>query len=1298
MPERITWVVEAKDNSCQTLKIRTLGEFELCRGDTALSLPATIKACSLLAYLVLHRDRACPREQLADLLWPDRSRDKALHSLSTALWHIRRVIPLGNHILADAQTVQFNRESDYWLDVGEFLALCSSSPSRISENADLLVERLERAVALYRGDFMECFYDDWCLEERYRLEGFYLEGLQRLVAVHEALNRPVDALHCAGLLLARDPLREEAHRLAMRAYCRLGQRNAALEQYRRCQEIVSKELGAEPMVETTELYRAILEGRLAVGRAPDVPAVQMQAGEPSISWGRSPLDVMSPYRLVGRGQELEFLHQCWREAEAGQGKLVFVSGETGVGKSRLVEELGNNLRRKGVHVLLGRCYEFERVLPFQPIAEALRATLATLAPTVLADLPSLVLAELAQLIPEVLEKQPTLAIMPAISPDQEQARLFDSIAHLLAKLSSDEAILVVLEDLHWASESTLQLIHYLARHLADRPVLIVGIFRLEEIGPQHPLPVLQTRLCQEGLAESLCLSRLSSEATQALVVEMSGAGQEMLPLAGRLYQETEGNPFFLMQIVKALFESGVIHLESGAWRGDFAQISLGEIPLPTSVSQVIEARVHGLNDSSQEALRLAAVLGREFDYDLLAAIWGRGEEAMLEALDDLLRHRLIDEGSGVIGRDYVFTHHKIQEVVHAGMPRRRRYQAHARVGAAMERLYDAAEMDTLTGELAFHFEQGRRHDKALTEKAIAYLLRAGDRARGLYAHQEAIDYYQRALALLKEQGEYERAGRTLMKLGLTYHAAFDFQQAREAYEKGFALWQRVGKTQSTALPPAPHAFRVDWRDPSTLDPTKAWDTPSAGVIDQLFSGLLELSPGMEVVPAIARTWEISDGGRKYVFYLRDDMRWTDRVPVTAGDFEYAWKRALDPATKSPGADKLFDIKGARAFHQGETSDPDRVGVHAQDAVTLVVELEEPTSYFLHLLAHHGSYPVPRHVVQAHGATWAEPENIVTNGPFKLESWQRGKSMALSRDPEYQGRRTGNVQRLELALLSDWKAKLEMYGAGELDIFNLWRSRPSEMDAARRQHSGDYITGPSLVTMYLGFNVRQPPFDDLRVRRAFVHALDRETLADVTMQGYVSPATGGLVPPGMPGHSPGISLRHDPDQAQHLLAEAGYPGGRGFPGIDLLTSLGGESRSERMQAQWLETLGIQVSIQSMEFGTLLEKVDQGTPRLFRNGWEADYPDPDDFLRVCPARRFTGWQNKAYTELIESARQITDQVERMRRYQQADKLLIEEAAVMPVSYSRQHWLVKPWVVKFFLPAMQVRFWKDVIIEPH
>ncbi|MBM3150132.1 MAG: tetratricopeptide repeat protein, partial [Chloroflexi bacterium] len=408
----------------------------------------------------------------------------------------------------------------------------------------------------------------------------------------------------------------------------------------------------------------------------------------------------------------------------------------------------------------------------------------------------------------------------------------------LAELSAHRALLIILEDLHWASQSTLELLHYLARHLADHRVLLVGTFRPETLGLEHPLLTLRRRLTREGLAKPLRLSRLSAEAVNAMMVEMSGVGEAVVPLAERLYQETEGNPFFLMEITKALFETGVVYLKEGIWWGDFARISEEELPLPADVAEAIEARVHRLNDDTQEALRLAVVLGREFDFDLLNAVWGRGEEATLEALDDLLRQRLIDEGTGPLGRDYAFTHHKIQEVVYAGMPRRHRQHAHAQAGTLMERLY-GPEVEALAGELAFHFEQGRQLDRTLTERAIHYLLLAGDQARLAYTQQEAIDHYQQALALLKEQGDYERAARTLMKLGLTYHASFDFQQARQAYEEGFALWQQAGETQHkpAVLPPAPHALRVSWWDPTTLDPTMAWDLYSASVIDQLFSGL-----------------------------------------------------------------------------------------------------------------------------------------------------------------------------------------------------------------------------------------------------------------------------------------------------------------------------------------------------------------------------------------------------------------------------------------------------------------------------
>jgi oligopeptide transport system substrate-binding protein len=376
-----------------------------------------------------------------------------------------------------------------------------------------------------------------------------------------------------------------------------------------------------------------------------------------------------------------------------------------------------------------------------------------------------------------------------------------------------------------------------------------------------------------------------------------------------------------------------------------------------------------------------------------------------------------------------------------------------------------------------------------------------------------------------------------------------------------------------------------------------------------------------------------------------------------------------------------------------------VGVRALDELTLVVELEGPTGYFPHLLAHHATYPVPRHVVEAHGEAWTEPGNIVTNGPFRLEAWQRGESMVLVRNPEYRGRFRGNVQRVELFFLADPSAQLEPYEADRLDVLNLVGLPPSETDRARRQHAGEYVSGPELSTTYVGFDVSRPPFDDPRVRRAFVLATDRETLADVVLSGYLFPATDGFIPPGMPGHSAGIALPYDPGQARQILAEAGYPGGRGFPVVDLLTR-GVESESEYLQAQWRENLGVEITWEAMEYEMFLDRLRREPPCLFRAGWSADYPDPDNFLRVGvnDARRYTKWQNEAYDRLVEKARRVMNQRERMKLYRQADRILVEEAAIMPLSHGQLNLLVKPWVKKFPMSPMKVWFWKDVIIEPH
>jgi ABC-type transport system substrate-binding protein len=256
------------------------------------------------------------------------------------------------------------------------------------------------------------------------------------------------------------------------------------------------------------------------------------------------------------------------------------------------------------------------------------------------------------------------------------------------------------------------------------------------------------------------------------------------------------------------------------------------------------------------------------------------------------------------------------------------------------------------------------------------------------------------------------------------------------------------------------------------------------------------------------------------------------------------------------------------------------------------------------------------------------------------------------------------------------------------------------DLARQRHAEGYVSAPVLNTSYAGFDVNRPPFDDRRVRRAFVLATDRETLADVAMNGYVFPATGGFVPPEMPGHSAGIGLPYDPELARHLLAEAGYPDGRGFPVVDAWArdSPFPAPIMQYLRAEWLENLGVEITWEKVEWGKLIDRLDRETPHMYLMGWVADYPDPDSFLRANPWRFRTGWQSEAFDVLVEGARRVMDLEERMRMYQEADRILVEEAPILPLFYGRYHLLVKPWVRKYPTSPVSVWFWKDVVIEPH
>jgi oligopeptide transport system substrate-binding protein len=337
-------------------------------------------------------------------------------------------------------------------------------------------------------------------------------------------------------------------------------------------------------------------------------------------------------------------------------------------------------------------------------------------------------------------------------------------------------------------------------------------------------------------------------------------------------------------------------------------------------------------------------------------------------------------------------------------------------------------------------------------------------------------------------------------------------------------------------------------------------------------------------------------------------------------------------------------------------------------------------------------------VAVHGEAWADAENLVTNGPFRLASWQENQALLLVTNPEYHGRFAGNVQRVQVTFESG-PVLLAMYDSDGLDVLDLYQGLPhSELERARHQHAGEFVSAPQLLTWYVGFDASRPPFDDPRVRQAFALATDKETLGEATVLGSDRPATGGFVPPGMPGHSPGIGLPYDPRQAGRLLEEAGYPAGRGFPVMDLRGPPLSGIWARHWVEQWRENLGIELTLDNtLEWSAYIDRLREAPPHIFMMAWSADYPDPDNFLRVG-ALQFVRWRDERYEHLVGEARRVTDQEERMRLLRRADEILTEQAAILPVVYPGSRWLVKPWVARFTVAPNGHMFLKDVIIEPH
>jgi oligopeptide transport system substrate-binding protein len=492
-------------------------------------------------------------------------------------------------------------------------------------------------------------------------------------------------------------------------------------------------------------------------------------------------------------------------------------------------------------------------------------------------------------------------------------------------------------------------------------------------------------------------------------------------------------------------------------------------------------------------------------------------------------------------------------------------------------------------------------------------------------------------------------------------------------------------------------------DIETLDPHLATGQPEHHVISTLFEGLVAPAahdPDADA-PGMAESWSSPDD-QTWTFQLRADARWSDGEPLTSADFLYAFERILSPELGSHYAEMLYLMRGAEAFHKGETTDFSTVGARAPDERTLVIELAGPAPYFPGMLKHYTWFPVPRHAIEEHGPTlrrdnpWARPGKLVCNGPFVLNTWRINHFIAVEKNPLYWDAGVVSLNGIHFFPIDNPETEERMFLDRQLHATN---SVPLSKIAVYRQTRPPWFhQKPELSVEFYRFNTTRAPLDDPRVRRALSLAIDRASLVDQVIRSGHLPAT-GLTPPGTHRDYPVLDVvRHDPGEARRLLAEAGYEGGRGLRPLEILTNSSPTAKTiaEFLQESWSKLLGVKTSILQQDWQVYLDSQKSLKYDISRAGWIGDYLDPTTFLsmwRTGDGNNNTGWSDPGFDELVQSAARQTDAAARLGMLREAEERLLDAHPCAPIFWRMHSSLVHHGVTGWLDSVLSHRSYRTI-----
>jgi DNA-binding SARP family transcriptional activator/tetratricopeptide (TPR) repeat protein len=711
------------------LDIHLFGGFRLSFDGQPLSGFNSSRLQSLLAYLILHQDAPLPRQRLACLLWPDTSEEQARTNTRKTLHFLRRNLPdIDVFLSCEHSALWWRPDAPLAFDVAEFKAAIAS-------------ENLERAVSLYAGDLLPDCYDEWVVDERERLRLNYLEVLGRLIRQKEDECDYTAALGFATRLLHDEPLREEIHRHIMQLYAQKGDRAAALHVYQECTALLQRELNVAPGPATRQLYESLLSNK---GNSLQI------------------VPLAGTFPLIGRAEEWAHLRETWQRVAQGNPRLVLISGEAGIGKTRLVEELLVWVNQQGLSVASASCYAAEGASAYAPVMSWLRTrNLAHLEPAWR--------SEVARLLPEIASEPVSTTALGTLTQTWQLQRFHEALARAILgpDLGENQPLLLILEDVQWCDGDTLTWLNYFLRYNPAARLMVVCTLRSEAMPENGPLLALLSDLRHHNLLIEIGLQALDlPEATQ---LGEAALGQALeTEVAADLYRETEGNPLYIVEFARA-------GLTSTAANG------AGTLALPPLVQAAIVSHLARLSRPAQHVMHLAAVIGREFTYNVLQRALQQDEDTLVDALDELWQRRVIRERDN---DTYDFSHDKLRQMAYSQLSTARKRSYHRRIAEALSDLY-AKQTDLVSGQIGWHYEQAG--DKLA---AVEWLWKAGDRSAKVGAYVEAVAYLKRTLALLPVDDQ--RRAELLCRIGNESAIPYGGDQEMDYVQQGLALAQQIG--------------------------------------------------------------------------------------------------------------------------------------------------------------------------------------------------------------------------------------------------------------------------------------------------------------------------------------------------------------------------------------------------------------------------------------------------------------------------------------------------------------------------